>query len=272
MYILGGNMKVFISADIEGVNGICSWQETDAAHPRYSEFRNQMTEEVRRACLGAKAAGATEILVKDAHDSAMNINVKSLPDYIRLHRGWDGSICSMMAGLDSSYDAVIFIGYHSPSRSSGNSLSHTMNTNIHHVKINGEIASEFLINSLYASYLNVPIAFLSGDLCLTEIVKKCNKNIETVATKIGHGGAAISKHPDITNNKIEKTVKHSLQKNLSQNLISLPTKFDIEIQYRKHTDAYHASFFPGCKLIDSDIISFSSDDYYKVLVMFKFNL
>jgi len=69
------------------------------------------------------------------NDNARNIIFKDLPDYVTLHRGWEGGPCSMMAGLNDSYDAVVFIGYHSPSRSDGNPLSHTMNTRLHHVKI-----------------------------------------------------------------------------------------------------------------------------------------
>src|SRR5690554_4898751 len=141
-------MKVFISADIEGVNSICSWDETEAGHYRYNEFKKQMAEEVSAACHAAKAAGATEVFVKDAHDSAMNLSIKDLPDFVKLHRGWEGDICSMMAGMDETFDACIFIGYHSPSRSDKNPLSHTMNTKIQHVKINGVIASEFDINVL----------------------------------------------------------------------------------------------------------------------------
>jgi len=231
-----------------------------------------MTEEVKRACIGAKAAGATEIVIKDAHDSAMNIDLSSLPDYVKLHRGWEGDPCSMMSGLDESYDAVLFVGYHSPASSDGNSLSHTMNTRLHHIKINDEITSEFTINSLYASYLNVPIAFLSGDLNLTELVKKVNPNIEVVATKEGCHGASLSKHPNITNQAIEKTVKSSLEKDLSKNFVPLPKKFKIEIQYRNHSQAYSASFFPGCKLIGSDKIVFNTNNYYDALVMFKFVL
>jgi D-amino peptidase len=265
-------MKVYISADIEGVNGICSWPETDAAHPRYQEFREQMTEEVRRACLGAKAAGAETVFVKDAHDSAMNIIAKKLPEFVILHRGWEGTVCSMMAGLDSSFDAVVFVGYHSPSQSEGNSLSHTMSTHIHKIKINGEIASEFLINSLYASYLKVPVAFLSGDLRLTEIVKKVNPNIETVATKEGRFGAAISRHPEVTNREIAERVASSLKKDLSKNIVPLPDHFNVEIHYRKPVEALNASFFPGCKLIAPDAIAFESDDYYQVLVMMKYTL
>lgn len=265
-------MKIFISADIEGVNNILTWDETDLKCPEYSYFRKQMTDEVTSACEGAKAAGATEILIKDAHDSARNLILKELPEYVQLHRGWEGKPGSMMAGLDSSFDAVIFIGYHSPSRSDGNPLSHTMNTRINHVKINGEIASEFYINALYASYLGVPVAFISGDKNLTNQVEEKNPNIVTVATKEGTHGAVISKHPSVTNKLIEEKVKLSLTKDLKDNLILLPKHFDIEIQYKKFNDAYSASFYPGCQLKGTDKVIFSSDDYFEVLRAFKFIL
>ena len=74
-------MKVFISADIEGVNNICTWDETDNRSGEYQYFRKQMTEEVAAACRAAKEAGATEIFVKDAHDSARNLILKDLPEY-----------------------------------------------------------------------------------------------------------------------------------------------------------------------------------------------
>lgn len=265
-------MKVFISADIEGVNSICCWDETENGHARYNEFKKQMTDEVRAACEAAKKAGATEVFVKDAHDSAMNLSISDLPEYITLHRGWEGDICSMMAGLDKSFDAVMFVGYHSPCRSDGNPLSHTMNTKIMHVKINGRIVSEFEINSLYASYLNVPVAFLSGDLNLTHIVKEINPNIGTVATKTGVHGAVVSKHPKVTNQEILDTAYASLKKDLKNNIVNLPKEFDVEIQYRNHQTAYKASFYPGCKLLGTDAITFHSNDYYEVLRMFKFNL
>lgn len=266
-------MKIFISADIEGVNGIVNWRETEPDYPEYDYFKRQMTEEVKRACIGAKKAGATEILVKDAHDTARNIIPSELPEYVKIHRGWQGAPCSMMAGLDSSYDAVMFIGYHSASRSSGNSLSHTMNVSrLFHVKINGKIASEFYINALYAAYLNVPVAFLSGDDQLTKNVKEENENIVTVSTKEGVYGASISRHPNITNKEIEDNVYTALTKDLKNNKLILPRHFDIEIQYKNHIDAYNASFYPDCKLLGSDKVLFSSDDYYEVLRMFKFCL
>lgn len=265
-------MKVFISADIEGVNNIVNWAETEIGEAEYTYFRKQMTKEVAMACEGAKAAGATEIIIKDAHDCARNLILSDLPEYVKLHRGWEGCPCSMMAGLDNSYDAVMFVGYHSPSRSDGNPLSHTMNTRIHHVKINGVIASEFYINSLYASYLGIPVAFLSGDKNLTKQVRNENENIITVSTKEGRHGAVISKHPSVTNAQIKERVQEALSKDLKDNIVTLPKHFDIEIQYRKHNDAFSASFYPGAKLLGTDRVLFSTDDYYEVLRMFKFIL
>lgn len=265
-------MKIYISADIEGVNNIVSWDETELKSPEYNYFRKQMTDEVFNACEGAKDAGATTIMVKDAHDYARNLILKDLPEYIKLHRGWEGCPGSMMAGLDKSFDAVVFIGYHSPATSDGNPLSHTMNLSNHYVKINGVIASEFYINALYASYLGVPIAFLSGDKKLTDDVKDLNANIDVVATKEGSHGAVISKHPNITNQLIKETVKLSLSKDLSKNIIKLPSHFEVEIQYKKFNDAYSASFYPGCKLINTNTVIFSSDNYYEVLRALKFIL
>lgn len=265
-------MKIFISADIEGVNNIVSWDETDNKSLEYHYFRKQMTEEVKRACLAAKKAGATEILVKDAHDSAKNLILSELPDFVKLHRGWEGGPCSMMASLDKTFDAVIFIGYHSPASSDGNPLSHTMNLRNQYVKINGVLASEFHINALYANYLGVPTAFLSGDENLTKIVKEYNPNIEIVATKTGVHGAVISRHPSVTNQEIEDKVEIALSKDLKKNLIEMPKHFTVEIQYKRFNDAYNASFYPGCKQISSDTVLYEADDYFEVVRALKFIL
>ena len=265
--------KVFMSIDIEGINGIVNWDETEPEYARYAEFKEELQREVNAACNGAIKAGATEILIKDAHDTARNLNITDLPECAKLLRGWEGGIASMMAGLDKSFDCVMYVGYHSPSRSDGNSLSHTMNTSrIHHVKINGEIASEFYINSLYASYLGVPVAFLSGDENLTKLVKKENENIETVASKTGFHNAVVSKNPRVTWKEIEEGAEKALNKCSDKNLVKLPKEFDIEIEYVKPSIAYSASFFPGCELINSDTVKFHAKNYYDVLVMFKFIL
>lgn len=267
--------KVFISVDIEGVNGICSWDETEASHPRYAQFQKELQREVNAACLGAIEAGAEEIVIKDAHDSARNLNIYDLPECVKLLRGWEGGICSMMAGLDDSFDAVMFVGYHSPSRSDGNSLAHTMNTSrVFQVVINGQIASEFYINALFASFNKVPVAFLSGDENLTKLVKAENENIETVASKKGVHCAVISKHPEVTYKEILEGAKKGLSNCTDKNIVNLPEHFDVKIQYKDQNMAYRASYYPGVKLseTDPDTILYKSDNYLDVLAMFKYLL
>ena len=94
-------MKVFLSADMEGTCGIVSWPETERSSPfDYSPMQKQMTREVAAACRGALNAGVEEILVKDAHDSARNLDPAGLPRGIRMNRSWSGDLLSMMSGLN----------------------------------------------------------------------------------------------------------------------------------------------------------------------------
>ena len=115
-------MKIFLSADIEGTCGITDWSETERSTPKdYNPFQRQMTREVCAACEGAIAAGAKEVFIKDAHDSARNLDVPSLPQQIRILRGWTGDPLTMMSGVDSDdFDAVFFTGYHAWASCPGN--------------------------------------------------------------------------------------------------------------------------------------------------------
>lgn len=106
-------MKVYISADIEGITGTTTWSETELNLPDYIQFQQQMTKEVLAAIEGAIAGGATEILLKDAHDSARNLLLEDIPENVKIIRGWTNEPMCMVAGLDESFDRAIFIGYHS---------------------------------------------------------------------------------------------------------------------------------------------------------------
>jgi D-amino peptidase len=156
-------MKVYISADIEGVAGITNWEEARKEHPTYPEFREEMTAEVVAACEGAIAAGASEILIKDAHGSGRNIIAQRLPDCARLIRGWSGHPLCMVQELDESFDALMFLGYHSKAGSDGNPLAHTLSLKVSRLAINGETASELFMHSLAAAMFKVPVVFVSGD-------------------------------------------------------------------------------------------------------------
>lgn len=149
-----------------------------------------MSSEVAAACEGAIAGGATEIVVKDAHDSACNIYPDMLPEQASILRSWARHPYSMMAGLDASFDGVMFTGYHSAASMPTNPLSHTMNGKNVYVKINDIICPELFINALTAAYEGKPIYLLTGDKGLCEWLHKMNANIPTVAVSEGMGGAS----------------------------------------------------------------------------------
>ena len=131
-------MNVYISADIEGITGITHWDETEKTNPDdYIQYQDQMTKEVAAACEGALNAGATEILVKDAHDSGRNILADRLPEDVKLIRGWSGHPLCMVQELDESFDAAVFIGYHSRAGSDANPLAHSMSLKLDSIDLNG---------------------------------------------------------------------------------------------------------------------------------------
>lgn len=119
---------------------------------------------------------------------------------------------SMVQELDETFDALLFIGYHSAGGTNTNPLSHTMNTSIDYLKLNGEYLSEFLLHSYIATYLKVPVVFLSGDLGLCDEVKRVNRNIVSIPVKEGRGNSTINMHPQLALELIRDGVEESLKR------------------------------------------------------------
>jgi D-amino peptidase len=264
-------MKIYISADIEGVTGVAHWNETEKNLSDFNEFEQQMTKEVVAACEGAMAAGAEDIWIKDAHDSARNLDMNKLPKNSKLIREWSRHPFCMMQELDESFDAAIMIGYHSAGSLGGNPLSHTLNNSkVNYIKINGEVASEFLINTYTASLVGVPVAFVSGDEELCKTINRTNNSIKTAAVKKGVGNSVISIHPELAIEQIKNRVEDALKADYKDCFVKLPDSFKVEVGYLNHKYAYAASFYPGAKLISPMTIAFEADNYFDVLRMFMF--
>ena len=259
-------MRLYLSADIEGTCGIADWAETErATMDDYRPFAAQMTAEVAAACEGAVAAGAEYILVKDAHDSARNIDTAGLPRGIRMNRSWSGDPLSMMSGLNQEkFDAVFFTGYHAWAGCPGNPLSHTMNLKNDHVILNGTPCSEFLLNAYTAGYYNVPVALITGDKALCDFARELIPAITTVAVNEGRGNGVTSIHPDEAVERIEAAAAKAVQ-NGAQCKVPMPEHFHIEVDFIKHHVAYSKSFYPGASLKDGKFVCFDSDDWYEVL-------
>ncbi len=264
--------KFFLSSDIEGTCGIANWQETNTNNEYSPYFLKQMSKEVCAACEGALESGFDEVTVKDAHDSARNIYPDMLPAQIKIIRDWARSPYSMMAGIDGSFSAAGFTGYHSAASTNGNPLSHTMNLSVMKLTINGMIASEFVMNAYTAAYMGVPTVFLAGDKMLCESAKLLVPEITTAPVSEGLGGASISIHPDAACKLIKEKMKEALSKDVSKCLIKMPESFEVIMQHKEHAKAYRASFYPGVKKIDSTTNAFEAKDYLEVLKLFMFTL
>ena len=264
--------KIFLSADIEGTAGIVHWDETETGKPLYDRFARQMTREVAAACQGAMAAGAGEILVKDAHDTGRNLDPEQLPPCARIFRGWGRDPYSMMGGLERDFDGVVFTGYHSAADTDGNPLAHTMNLGIDRLTINGETAPELLINSLTAAYLGVPVRFVSGDEALCRWMHRMCPGTVTVATNRGVGNGAVCLHPDEAVERIRAGVEEALHRPKAECLFPLPEAFEVEVRYRQHFMAHRAGFYPGARQTGPRTVAFRHNDYFQVLTFFAFVL
>jgi D-amino peptidase len=242
-------MKIYISVDIEGVAGITHWDEAEKGHPDWAEFREIMTHETLAAIDGARAAGATEIWVKDAHDSGRNLITTLLPADVTLIREWSGHPYSMIQELDESFSALVMIGFHASVGSEGNSLAHTLNTRTHMMTLNGAPVSEFRLCALAAASLGVPTVFVSGDKALMEEIKETNSHIGRLAVKEGRGQSTISMTPVAAQNAIRAGVEKSLRGKLKECLLSVPEKFTLDLTYVSPVLAYEKSFYPGCKYL-----------------------
>lgn len=259
-------MKVFLSADMEGTCGIVSWPETErTASVDYAPYQKQMSAEVAAACRGALAGGVQEVLVKDAHDSARNIDPTMLPRKIRMNRSWSGDLLSMMSGLDQEkFDAVFFTGYHAWAGCPGNALSHTMNGRNNRVWLNGVPCSEFLINTYTAGYFGVPVAMITGDQAICDFAKELIPAITTVPVNVGRGGCVTSLHPDEAVERIEKAAQEAV-KHTKECIVPMPEHFHMEIDFVKHHVAYSKHFYPGAYLKDDKIVCFDTDNWYEIL-------
>lgn len=258
-------MKIYISADIEGVTGVTHWDETLKKEADYREFQEQMTAEVIAACTGALKAGANEIYVKDAHETGRNIIAAKLPEQVKLIREWSSHPFSMMQEWDESFDAVVMIGYHSAAGSQFSPLSHTLTENFSSIKINGKPASEFLINAYTASLVGIPVVFVSGDKGVCDEVLSFQERIWTVSVQEGIGASTVSVHPQVAVKKIEEGVEAALAKDTSPLKIKLPPTFKVKIEFRNHVSAYRASFYPGVIRLANKTIQFEHKDYFEVL-------
>ena len=177
----------------------------------------------------------------------------------------------MVWGIDQGFDAVGFVGYHSPSGSNDNPLAHTMSSRtVQDMTLNGELCSEFMLHALVARTHGVVPVFLSGDSGICTRAKNFDPQIETVATFEGTGQATLSIHPDLAVEMIKAGVEKALKKKREAFSMAVPEQFLLEIKYKKHQDAYTASHYPGAKATGAHSVRFETNTMLNVMRFIMF--
>lgn len=157
-------MKIWISADMEGVAGIVDWDQCrPSGGARYAIGCELMLDEVNAAIEGALAGGATEVVLNDSHGTMANLDPRRVAGGASYIAGRHKPMY-MMEGLDRTVDAAFFVGYHGSISGRPSTLSHTYNPEVFAaVRVNGVEVGESGINALVAEHYGVPIALVSGD-------------------------------------------------------------------------------------------------------------
>ncbi len=261
-------LKVFISVDMEGVSGLIHWDETSAPGPDYDLFRKLMTAEANAAISGALEAGATEIVVRDAHDSARNILPDLLRPEARLIREWNGPL-SMMEGIDRTFDAVVFIGNHARAGTPDAVLKHTMSLSLYDVILNGVRLPEAAWNAAIAGYFDVPVVFLSGDSAICKQIREIIGNVETVAVKEGIGKAASMIHPVKAQLMIQNGVTAALRNLKAYKPHKPSAPYKLEIVFTDENQAQRASWVPGAVRTGERSVAFTSGDFMDIVKYFR---
>ncbi len=255
-------LKVYISADMEGIGGVSTWQIQAGSQGReYEKFRRLMTQEVNAAIAGAFDAGATEVLVSDSHGDGQNIDVELLDKRARLIRAWPRPLV-MMQGVDSMVDAAVFIGYHASEGQRAAILAHTMSSRrIFEIKLNGTPVPEAAFNAAIAGEFGVPVVFLSGDQTIGEEARRLLGPIETVAVKQATGFfSATMMHPEEAQRLIRAGVKRGVERRAELKPYRLAHPVKLEITYKDTVNAEIVSYLPGVERPRGNAVVFTARD------------
>jgi D-amino peptidase len=256
-------MKFFISVDMEGISGIVDSSMVSSKQHDYEKGRKLMTSDVNAVIKGILETDlGAEITVCDAHGSMNNIIPEDLRKAAKLVRG-SPKPQSQMATLDETYDACMFIGYHSMKGTMKGILSHTYSGgNIESLYVNGVEVGETRLNAGIAGHYGVPLIFVSGDKATCSEAKDIHRGITTVAVKEAIGRTSAScLHPETARELITEGVKKAIKDitEIQPHNVPAPVSFTIRFTDAKRADA--AALIPTSERIDGKTIKLSASDY-----------
>jgi len=261
-------MKVFISADMEGISGVVDASQTRMEEKEYERARKLMTGEVNAAIAGALAGGATGVVVNDSHGSMRNILIEDLNPAAELISGSPKPF-SMMQGIGPDYNVCFFVGYHAGAGSSPSVLDHTYYGRVvYQASINGRVLGETGLNAALAGYFNVPVGLVTGDRVLCEEARATLGDVETVAVKEACGRlAARCLPPERACALIRAAAQQAVSHQRAPFIIPPPCTLVLEMMNAAQADM--AELLPGVRRTAPRRLEYTADDYLTLFKAFR---
>lgn len=259
-------MKVFISVDMEGVSGITDPEDVLPDGADYQRGRVFMTGDANAAILGAYDGGADEVLVNDSHWIMRNLLLEQLDPRARTIKGFHKSLC-MVQGLDDSYDAAVFVGYHSCAGTEGGVLNHTLlGKEIQNVYLNGEPTGETRLNAAFAGHFGVPVVLVAGDTAVGNEARRVLGEVETVAVKDGIDKfTANCLHPQVAQSQIREATARAVRDKGRFSPYRLSPPYTLGIEWNSTTIAATCALIPGVQMNGPRSNEFVTDDYPELM-------
>ena len=263
-------MKIFISADIEGVACVVAREDGKLEGVEYERAREWMTGEVNAAIEGCLEAGATEFVVADSHGHMRNLMAEKLHEKALLVRG-SPRPGTMVEGVGEDCAAAMFIGYHSQAGNPHGVLSHTyLGSTIYQVRLNGKAYGEPGINAAAVGHYGVPVALIAGDDTVKDEVSEYLPWTENVVTKWAISTfSARNLTPKASQDRIREGARNALGRLGSMQPYQLGTPIRMEIDLMQAYYAELAADIPGVERLSGRSIACECKDMLETMKMIR---
>ncbi|MGM3173700.1 M55 family metallopeptidase [Dickeya lacustris] len=252
-------MKVFISADIEGIAGVMRPEQCSPGTPDYQLARGLMEQEVNAAIDGAFAGGAREVVVADSHAAMTNLRAENIDPRARLVQGKPRAL-SMVEGLQQqAFDGLMFIGFHSAASEHG-VLAHTINGRaFYRVRVNGEVMAEADLYAAAGAELNTPLWLVSGDDTLQRWIERHYPAAAYVCVKRAISQTAAESHsPQAARKALREAAKQAVQQAHTIPSCRLQAPYELELMVAKPVLADLFCLIPGVIRQDAMTVRYHS--------------
>ena len=266
-------LKVFISVDMEGIGGIGTGEMTSSSGKDYALGRRLMTDEVNAVVAAAFAGGATEILINDSHGDMQNLLHTELDPRVAYIQGAIKPV-GMVEGLDSTFHAAVFLGYHARAGTPRGFLAHTGSGIVKGLWLNDVEAGEGELNAAYAGSLGVPVIVAAGDSAFAAQFGATVKT-RTVVTKIAvTPQSARLRHPELVREELAQAVRSALANLSNASAWNIGTPIRVRLRFVDPTRPQILEGIPGVRQVDGYTVEFTArnmtDAYRLVRLMYRF--